>query len=193
LRKSLLKAHWAFMHPYIDAMTARGPTMTADGKAVTGSMHIVDLPDAGAARVFANDDPLAKGGVFEDIMVRRFHNVAGRTMWQYNGDAKNARFLSVAEAMPGSADQGHDLLAAQRNYLEHADRAAHVIVHGPLLGEDGVTWAGTAILLETADIAAAEVLLNGDPMRRAGLYSKTALYPWRFGGAENLQDLTTSK
>ena len=188
-RKGLLKAHWAFMRPYIDSMIARGPTMSADGKTVTGSLHIVDLPDAEAARVFAHDDPLAKGGVFEDIMMQRFHNVAGRTMWQFAGDAKNARFMCIAEAAPGSAGQGRDLLAAQRHYLEHADRAGHVIVHGPLLGDDGVTWTGTAILLENADVAAAEALWRGDPMSSAGLYAKTALYPWRFGGEENLQDL----
>jgi uncharacterized protein YciI len=79
-RKGLLKAHWAFMHPYIDAMIARGPTMSADGKTVTGSMHIVDLPDAAAAQLFAHDDPLAQGGVFVDIMVRRFENISARTM-----------------------------------------------------------------------------------------------------------------
>lgn len=71
-RRALLKEHWAFMSRYVDAMIARGPTMSADGKAVTGSMHIVDLPDADAARVFAYNDPLAKGSVFEDIMVRRY-------------------------------------------------------------------------------------------------------------------------
>ena len=94
------------MRRYIDAMIARGPTMSADGKAVTGSMHMVDLPDADAARVFAHDDPLAKGGVFEDIMVRRFHNVAGRTMWQFNGDPKNPRFLFIGEARPGISSAG---------------------------------------------------------------------------------------
>jgi len=45
------------------------------------------------------------------------------------------------------------------------------------------------MLLENADVAAAEALWRGDPMSSAGLYAKTALYPWRFGGEENLQDL----
>ena len=62
-RRKLLKDHWAFMRRYSDAMIARGPTMSADGRSVTGSMHIVDLPDEEAAKVFANDDPPAKGGV----------------------------------------------------------------------------------------------------------------------------------
>jgi len=47
-RLAPLKAHWVFMRCYVDVMIARGPTMSADGKAVTGSMHMVDLPDAEA-------------------------------------------------------------------------------------------------------------------------------------------------
>jgi uncharacterized protein len=186
-RLALLKAHWAFMRRYIDTMIARGPTMSADGKAVTGSMHMVDLLDAEAARVFAYDDPLAKGGVFEDIMVRRYHNVLGRTMWQFGGDPKNSRFLFIGEARPATSRQGRDLLDAQRAYLGHADRAARVIVFGPLLGADGETWEGTAMLLETPDTATAEAIVRGDPASK--LYVRTELRPWRFGGEENLQDL----
>ncbi len=188
-RKALLKEHWAFMRRYGDAMIARGPTMSADGRAVTGSMHMVDLPDAGAARVFAGDDPLAKGGVFDDIMVRRFYNVFGRNMWQFGGDPKNPRFLCIGEARPGTSAQGHALLDAQRSYLGDAGRADRVIAFGPLLGADGERWEGTAILLETPDAAAAAALVLGDPAAAAKLYARSELLPWRFGGEENLQDL----
>lgn len=183
-RKGLLKSHWAFMRPYIDAMIARGPTMSAEGNTVTGSMHIVDLPDAAAAQVFAHDDPLAKGGVFEKILVRRFENRSGRTMWQHRGDAGNPRFLCIAGAMN---DPGPDLRAAQRRYLDHADRSGSVIVHGYLLDDDGVTWRGTVMLLETADRAIAEAMIAADPLARC--YDNTELLSWRFGGEENLQDL----
>lgn len=188
-RRALLKEHWAFMRRYVDAMIARGPTTSADGKAVTGSMHIVDLPDADAAWVFAHDDPLAKGGVFEDIMVRRYHNLLGRTMWQFGGDPRNPRFLFIGEAQRGISGRNQDLLGAQRDYLRHADRADRVIVFGPLLGADGETWEGTAVLLETPDTAAAEALMQGDPAARSKLYARAELRSWRFGGEENLQDL----
>lgn len=187
-RKGLLKAHWAFMRPYIDAMIARGPTMSADGKTVTGSMHIVDLPDAAAAQVFAHDDPLAKGGVFENIFVRRFENRSGRTMWQYPGNANNPRFLYIASA---ANDPGPDSRAAQCRYLDHADRADRVIVHGPLLAEDGLTWRGTVMLLETTDHAATEALIAADPLARC--YDNAELLSWRFGGEENLHDLVAQK
>jgi uncharacterized protein YciI len=189
LRLKLLKDHWAFMHRYTDAMIARGPTMSADGKTVTGSMHIVDLPDEEAAKVFANDDPLAKGGVFEDIMVRRFYNILERTMWQFESNPKNKRFLFIGEARPGASALGRELLGSLRDCLARENCASHVIVFGPLLGADGETWEGTTMLLETPDATAAEALVKGVPAAAANLYGKTQLLPWRFGGEENLRDL----
>jgi uncharacterized protein YciI len=186
-RRVLLKDHWAFMDRYVDAMIARGPTMSSDGSAMTGSMHIVDLPDANAARVFVHDDPFAKAGLFEEIIVRRYHNVLGRTMWQFNGDPNNQRFLFVGQMHPGMSGGGRHVLGAQRTYLGHADLADRVILFGPLFAGDGESWEGTAILLEASDTAAAETLVLGDPAATAGLYARTGLYPWRFGGAQNLR------
>ena len=40
------EAHWSYMDGYADRMIARGPTLTDDGAAATGSLHIIDLPDA---------------------------------------------------------------------------------------------------------------------------------------------------
>lgn len=183
-RRALLKAHWAFMEAHIPAMIARGPTMAADGRGVTGSMHIVELADAAAARSFAHDDPLAQGGVFDEIRIRCFRNESGRTMWQYGGDARNPRFLFIGEAPAGAPDE---LPAAQRNYFADAVRAPRVIVRGPLLDERGGRWSGSVLLLETPDVATAQAIVRGDPA--AGLYARSELLPWRFGGAENLRDL----
>ena len=56
LRDELTEAHQSFMDGYAEAMIARGPTLTPDRMTATGSMHMVDLPDAEAARVFAAVD-----------------------------------------------------------------------------------------------------------------------------------------
>jgi uncharacterized protein YciI len=177
------------MAHYAEAMIARGPTMSADGKTVTGSVHIVELPDADAARVFAFEDPLAKGGVFEHIKVYRFRNVLGRTMWQFEGDSGNRRFLFLGEAR-SDASMAIEMLDAQQAYMRNAENAKRVIAFGPLLGADGVTWQGTAALLETIDIESAGVLTVDDPAY--GQYAHTELRPWRFGGQENLKDLAVA-
>ena len=191
LRRSLLHPHWDFMSRYAEAMIARGPTMSPDGKSVTGSMHIVELPDAGAARVFAHEDPLAVGGVFASIDVRRFQNLAGRTMWQFAGDGAKKRFLFVGERDAAKPAPSKAALTAQRDWLGHAERAMNMIVIGNLLGADGATWDGTVMLLEAADVAAAQAIATADPL--AEYCIRRVLHPWRFGGQENLKDLVASR
>jgi uncharacterized protein YciI len=78
----LTEAHWSFMDAYADAMIARGPTLNEDGTALTGSMHIVDLPNEEAARAFAFDEPNYRAGVYVDVMIRRWRNELARTMWE---------------------------------------------------------------------------------------------------------------
>src|SRR6266511_2260761 len=64
LLEELAEAHWSFMDGYAEAMIARGPTLTPDRTTWTGSMHMVDLPDAQAARVFAFEEPYYRAGVY---------------------------------------------------------------------------------------------------------------------------------
>ena len=85
LRDELLEQHWSYMDGYEKELIARGPTFTGDG-IPTGSVHIVDLPDAAAARAFAFDEPNYQAGVYRDVLLRRWRNMLGRTMWEFPGD-----------------------------------------------------------------------------------------------------------
>jgi uncharacterized protein len=97
----LTETHWSFMDRYADAMIARGPTLTADRATATGSMHMVELPGAAAARVFAFEEPRYVAGVYSEVMVRRWRNALGRTMWEFEGDAvANPRFLVIGHGSP---------------------------------------------------------------------------------------------
>lgn len=84
LRDELLEEHWSYMDQYAKEMIARGPTF-ADDDTATGSLHIVDLPDAAAARAFAFDEPNYQAGVYRDVLVRRWRNLLGCTMWDFPG------------------------------------------------------------------------------------------------------------
>ncbi|HLL67574.1 MAG TPA: YciI family protein [Micromonosporaceae bacterium] len=57
LRDKLGKDHWAYMDGFEAELIARGPTLAADDDTPTGSLHIVELPNAAAARAFAVDEP----------------------------------------------------------------------------------------------------------------------------------------
>ncbi len=47
--------------------------------------HILDLPDPAAARAFAFDEPNYQAGVYRDVLLRRWRNTLGRTMWEFRG------------------------------------------------------------------------------------------------------------
>ncbi len=70
---------------YATGMIARGPTFAGDDDSPTGSVHIVDLPGPAAARAFAFDEPNYQAGVYRDVLLRRWHNTLGRTMWEFSG------------------------------------------------------------------------------------------------------------
>ncbi|WP_412538192.1 YciI family protein [Longispora sp. K20-0274] len=180
LRWERTEDHWSFMDGYADVLIARGPTLTDDGAGVTGSVHIVDLPDSAAARAFAYDEPYYRAGVFDEVLVRRWSNTLGRTMWAFSGHDE-PRFLVLGHGTPGMTDVRDRLRADQRDHLaaRYADR---LIAHGPLLSQDGTEWLGTATLVELPDRAAAEAMLASGPYPEAGLYERVEVHPWRFGG-----------
>ena len=66
------------MDGFADGMIARGPTLAADRATWTGSVHIVDLPSAEAAREFVEHEPYNRAGLFEQHVIRRFD-------WEFGG------------------------------------------------------------------------------------------------------------
>jgi hypothetical protein len=183
LWSQLTEAHWSFMDQYDDAFVARGPTLTADRATATGSMHIVDLPDAAAARVFAFEEPCYAAGVYSEVMVRRWRNELGRTMWEFEGDeVANPRFLVIGHGTPDTNALDSALRAAQRTYFIDGGYLQHLIVCGPLLSDDGREWVGDAMMIEMRDRSAVQEMLAGMPFARAGLYANVELHDWEFGG-----------
>ena len=165
LREELLMAHWAYMDGYASQMIARGPTFDGDGETLTGSVHILDLPDAVAARQFAFDEPCYQAGAYRDVMLRRWRNLLGRTMWEFPGDLNPGdRYLVLGLGAGEPADPD---LSSERDRL---------IAYGPLLSDDGASWLGTAALVQAADSDTARAILTGDR------YAEVEVYRWEPGG-----------
>ena len=183
LRMQLLEAHWSFMDGYADGMIARGPTLTEDGETATGSMHMVDLPDAAAARAFAYEEPNYRAGVYGEVMVRRWRNALGRKMWAFTGDPdRNRRFLVIGHGRAGMSAARDRLIDAHRAFMAEHGYRERLIVAGPLLADDGAAWAGSALAIELASRAAVEAMAAGDPLVQAGLYERVEIHRWEFGG-----------
>ncbi|WP_131738886.1 YciI family protein [Actinomadura roseirufa] len=163
LRVELTEAHWSYMDRYAEDLIARGPTL--DGDTATGSVHIVDLPDPAAARAFAFDEPNYQAGVYRDVLLRRWRNMLGRTMWDFPGGRTGGdRFLVLGLAPDGGTGP---VLPSDKDDL---------IAYGPLLSDDGTAWLGTAALLRASTQDAARAVLAPDT------YADIEVHPWDFGG-----------
>jgi uncharacterized protein YciI len=126
------------MDRFAAGMTARGPTLGPDRETWTGSIHIVDLPSAEAAREFVEREPYNRAGLYEQHLIRRFKNLLGRTMWEFAGGAGEPRFVAIAHGAPLPD------LPPER-----------LIVHGELL-----TPAGGVVALEAPTREAVEELVG---------------------------------
>ncbi|MGC4936542.1 YciI family protein [Kribbella sp. DT2] len=156
LKVELSEQHWAFMDRYAEELIARGPTLTHDDEdaETTGSLHILDVPDAEAVERFAYDEPYYLAGVFTEVLVHGFRKRVGTTMWDFaNVVPSYTRYLLLA--------------------LDGVDReppeSSHLILYGDLL--DGTTLVGQAALVEAPTAEAAAALRPG-----------AEVHVWRFGG-----------
>lgn len=165
LRGELLEAHWSYMDRFEKELIARGPTFAEDGETPSGSVHIVDLPDPEAARAFAFEEPNYQAGVFRDVLVRRWRNLLGRTMWEFPGGRTDGdRFLVLGFGAGEPVD------------LEVPSDSSELIAYGPLLSDDGNSWLGTAVLVRAPDADAARATLTADG------YAAVEVHDWEFGG-----------
>ncbi len=175
IRRQEMERHWSFMDGYADHMIARGPTLSAPAGEMTGSMHLVHLPDPQAAHVFAFEEPFFKAGVFSEVLVRPWRNELGRTMWEFSGSG-GQRFLVIGHGRLGC----NGATAEQLDYLQ-SNAAQSLIAHGATFS-DQLDWTGSVTLLELPDLSGVEQLINGSPAARTGLYDQVEFHHWRFGG-----------
>ncbi|MGW5639792.1 YciI family protein [Streptomyces sp. NPDC003832] len=167
LRDELLQEHWSYMDRWAERMIARGPTFADDGETPSGSVHILGLPDAATARAFAFDEPNYQAGVYRDVLLRRWRNLLGRTMWDFPGGRTGGdRFLVLGLGEGPAAD------------LTPPSGPAEPIAYGPLLSDDGAHWLGTAALLRAPDADTARAVLTEER------YAAIEVHDWQFGGRE---------
>ncbi|MGW7663177.1 YciI family protein [Streptomyces sp. NPDC054756] len=163
LREEMREDQWSYMDRYAKELIARGPTYVGDTP--TGSVHIIDLPDPATARAFAFDEPTYQAGVYRDVLLRRWRNLLGRTMWDFPGGRTGGnRYLVLGL---GSGQPADLAVPADRDEL---------IAYGPLLSDDGTAWLGTAALLRAPDPEAARAVLT------PGRYADIEVHNWHFGG-----------
>ncbi|MDF8262638.1 YciI family protein [Luteipulveratus flavus] len=166
----LTERHWSYMDGYADRLTARGPLLGPDRETWAGSVHVVGLPDAAAARAFVEQEPYQGAGAYADHSIWRFTNLLGRTMWDFPGAADEPRFFLVGLAGPTAPQPA---APTPSDALQE-----RLIVHGQLHDADLDTPVGVALAVQAAGRRELDALLAD---QLAG-YDEIEVHDWEFGG-----------
>ena len=62
--------HVEFLKAHRSSILTAGPTLDDARDGMNGSVLIVDFPDRSAVETFAADDPYAKAGLFESVIIQ---------------------------------------------------------------------------------------------------------------------------
>lgn len=163
----MVEEHWSYMDQFAATMTLRGPTFTREGT-LTGSVHILELPDPAAARRFAFDEPCYQAGAYRDVMLRRWQPASLRTMSDVCADRPDRnRYLVLGFTLEPAADAAD---------LQTRDDVA---ASGLLLSDDGSQVLGAAVLLDGLDADSARKALS------AHRFTGIEVHQWRIGGRPN--------
>jgi uncharacterized protein YciI len=158
-----VEAHWSFMDGYADRLLTRGPTLTDDGAAHTGSLHIVRLDSVAETGAFAYEEPFYRAGAYDAVFIRRWHDRLGRPMRDFKPAGDDPLYLILGHATPPSS------LAAMLG-----DRLA---VYGWTQPLEGGDWSGFAAILQAPSRAAIK-----DRLADALLDASLEIHRWRIGG-----------
>jgi len=158
-----VEAHWSFMDGYAERLLTRGPTLTDDGEAHTGSLHIVRLDSVAETETFAYQEPFYKAGAYGEVIIRRWQDRLGRSMRDFKPDGGDPLFLILGHAAPPPG------LASTLG-----DRAA---VYGWTQSLDSVDVTGFAAILQVPSRVALE-----DLMAEALSDAALEIHRWCVGG-----------
>jgi len=68
-------AHVEYLKKFSGQHAITGPLLTDDGQGMVGSLLVMEFADRTAAEDFARNDPYAKAGLFESVVITPFRKV----------------------------------------------------------------------------------------------------------------------
>ena len=170
-RTSLIKPHWDFIAKFDKNLIARGPVLDeADTSVVIGSIHILELEDLTKAEKFVYDEPFAKAGLFESIIIKPLRLELKRNQFDFIGNPNFMRIFIYCPAMIGLQKPNAELVSTHNVYCEKFDK--NFICRGSLLTNDH-TWQGNIYFVEFSGRIDVERFLTSEPFAKS---KKTSIY-----------------
>ena len=174
--RELDERHWSYMDRFADSMIARGPTLAADRETFTGSLHVLGLPDATAARRFVAEEPYNRAGLYEQHSVWRFDDLLGRTMWAWPREAREPRFLVLA--VGDEAGRSAEPVPVAELSATLRDR---LILYGALRAVESGAMVGIALAVQAPARTAVDPLV-AEAVTPLDRRLQVEVHDWEFGG-----------
>ena len=179
LRDQYRQSHLDYLQVF-DAQTLfAGPFTTDDESSDLGSLRLIEFPDRAAADGHIADEPYVIGGVQKRWHLHRWQPrlpYSWRDCPRIKGHIQ-AMFHGVDR--PGGQALRREYRETHEAYMaEHADT---VMIHGPLVTDDGAQAIGSALLLDVPDMDAARTFMEKEPFYNRGLFQQVDFHRWRFG------------
>ena len=174
---ALTEEHWSYMDQFADGMVARGPTLAADRVTWTGSLHIVALRSADAAREFVEREPYNRASLFHDHVIRRFKNMLGRTMWDFPHESVEPRFVVIAHLVAPTGE--HPTVAPRARLHDSAARASDRLWRAVHPQRSSASRVVLALQAPTREAIGA-ILRDGFAGRKKCF--DIEIHDWEFGG-----------
>jgi uncharacterized protein YciI len=179
LRDEYRQRHLDYLKEFDNQTLFAGPFTTDDESADLGSLRLIEFPDRAAAEQHVADEPYVTGGVQKRWLISRWQPAVPFTWRDCPRTEGNIQALFHGLDKPGTDEVREANREAHEAYLEeHGDA---VMCRGPMLSDDGASHAGSVLLMDIPDLAAARVLLENEPFFKAGCYRDITFHRWRFG------------
>lgn len=178
-RDGAMAAHVAWLADHRDMIRFAGPLLAEDGTTPTGTFFILDVPDRAAAEAFIAGEGFNKAGMFSDIEIKRYACSKPWSMADIKVEDGMQMFVCECIDGPDAATLRPQTAAAHHAY--QGSIIDRYIAHGPLRTDDCVGLVGSLFIIEVADRAAAEKLVNEEPMTAGGVFKEVRIHRWRYG------------
>jgi uncharacterized protein YciI len=145
-RATITETHWKFWDQYDDRLISRGPVLNPnDPSTALGSIHILELKHWDDAQPILVDEPYAKAGLFEEIILKGFSLELDRTQFEFKGTPGSHSFFIYCPAKNNALEEQVGIVKAHNEYcLSHDER---FICRGSLLTKDG-NWDGSVFFID---------------------------------------------
>lgn len=175
----LKEAHWAYMDRWSDALIARGPTRSVDGGHHTGSVHIIDLPNAAAAARFAEDEPFARSGWYSTVEVTPVVGCLDGKMWDRPAPEPGGASALVRAFFETGTDAGEDLAPSVGSHLERAGSSGWI--YAGVTSSASGNASGLVVLADASPADARQWVV--DLLLAVGVTDSAVVsQPWSRGG-----------